>query len=181
MASTDARATSLSRIRVGYLLLLPIALATGCAEPAGPRAAAEQVIGPSLAAVQERGEGVLDGSGTFFLPCLGEAVQVQSLSPFTYHRTVTPSGNIIFTDHFIPGASTGTAVGLTSGTTWTLERVSSPEVIRVTAGEMSRFTANIWWVSDTGPDFNIHSNVFFSQNARGEVVAERVEIRCIVH
>lgn len=158
------------------------ALSTACEAPTGVRAPDLQTSHPLLAAQSERGSGVLDGSGTFFIPCLGEALEASSSSPFTFHRTVTPSGNVVFTDHFIPGASTGSAVGLTSGERWTLRHASSPEVIVTTAaGSLAKFNANIVWESETGERLHLHSRFQFFQGADGSVRIDRFEVSCAVH
>ena len=159
-----------------YLALI-LSLVLACErDPVAP-AGAEPVLKPAFAAYQEKGEGVFVSSGDFVLDCLSETLrEVHTEIPFRYHLTVTPGGGTIFVDRFIPGTGTGTLVGLTSGTIWTLDRVVSPDVIRVTAGQMETFTANIWWVSETGPTLNIHSLFHISTNADGEVTSAKFDL-----
>lgn len=164
------------------LTLLPLVLAA-CERDSVSPAGAETFPRPAFAAYQEKGEGVFVESGDFVLDCLSETVrEVHTEIVFKYHLTVTPGGGTIFVDRFIPGTATGTLVGLTSGTIWTLDRVISPEVIRVTAGEMHTFTANIWWVSETGPTLNLHSLFHISTNANGEVTSTKFDLgSCQLH
>jgi hypothetical protein len=46
----------------------------------------------------------------------------------------------------------------------------------LTAGQMHTFTANIWWVSETGPTLNIHSLFHISTNADGEITSAKVDL-----
>jgi len=164
------------------LTLLPLVLAACGHDPVSP-AGAVPLSRPVFAAYQEKGEGLFVSSGDYSLDCLSETVrEVHTEILFRYHLTVTPGGGTVLADAFIPGTGTGTLVGLTSGTIWTLDRVVSPEVIRVTAGQMHTFTANIWWVSETGPTLNIHSLFHMSTNANGEITSAKVDFgTCQLH
>lgn len=155
----------------------------GCGDTIVSPRSAEVLPQPTFAAFQERGEGVFVSSGEYGLDCLTEIVhEVRTEIPFRYHLTVTPNGNTILTDPFIPGTGTGTLVGLTSGTIWTLDRVMSPDVQLVTAAQMYTFTANIWWVSETGPTINIHSLFHISTNADGEITSAKIDLAdCQLH
>lgn len=163
-------------MRWSPLTLLPLVLAA-CERDTVSPAGAETPPRPVFAAYQEKGEGVFVESGDFVLNCLSETVrEVHTEIHFRYHLTVTPGGGSVLVDPFIPGSATGTLVGLTSGTIWTLDRVISPEVILVTAGQVHTFTANIWWVSETGPTLNIHSLFHISTNADGEVTSAKFDL-----
>jgi hypothetical protein len=111
--------------------------------------------------------------GPVYLSCIGETVDHWFNTPYTYTSVVTPNGASVFSDHFIQGGATGQMWGLTTGRTWTLERATSPEVIVATAGESYRFTANIVWVSATGPTVRLHGQYVFVQNANGEIVVDK--------
>jgi len=169
-------------MRWSPLTLLPLVLAA-CERDSVSPARSEPLARPVFAAYHENGEGVFVSSGDYFLDCLGETVrEVHTEIAFRYHLTVTPGGGTILVDPFIPGTATGTLQGLTSGTIWTLDRVVSPEVIRVTAGQMHTFTANIWWLSETGHTLNIHSLFHMSTNAIGEITSAKVDLgSCRVH
>ncbi len=164
------------------LLVIPAALLLVACErqPVAP----DQALAPQpvFAAFHENGEGVIVERGDNDLNCLNETVRGGVEIPYRYHLTVTPSGHTILVETFIPGTGTGTLLGLSSGTIWTLDRVVSPYVERVTAGTSVQFTANIWWVSETGPTLNIHSVFHISTNARGEITATKVDLgRCQLH
>jgi hypothetical protein len=164
------------------LTLLPLVLAACERDPVAP-ARSEPLSRPVFAAYHEKGEGVFVASGDYVLDCLGETVREEHTEiRFRYHFTVTPSGRSVLVDPFIPGTATGTLVGLTSGTVWALDRVISPEVILVTAGQVHTFTANIWWVSETGPTLNVHSLFHMSTNADGEITSAKVDLgTCRLH
>ena len=165
-------------MRILPLTLLPLVLAA-CERDAVSPTGAETLPRPAFGAYHENGEGVFVSSGDANLDCLSETVrEVHTEILFRYQSTVTPGGSTILFARFIPGTATGTLVGLTSGTIWTLDRVVSPEVIRVTAGESLTYTANIWWVSETGPTLNIHSLFHVSTNADGEVTSEVELLTC---
>ena len=169
-------------MRWSPLTLLPLVLAA-CERDSVSPARSEPLARPVFAAYHENGEGVFVSSGDYFLDCLGETVrEVHTEIAFRYHLTVTPGGGTILVDPFIPGTGTGTLQGLTSGTIWTLDRVVSPEVIRATAGQSHTFTANIRWLSETGPTLNIHSLFHMSTNAIGEITSAKVDLgSCRVH
>src|SRR4051794_36476609 len=69
----------------------------------------------SSGAEQASGTGVFAGDGSSYRECLGEVVHVHNEIPFRWHRVVTPSGNVMFSDPFIPNAGVGQTEGLTSG------------------------------------------------------------------
>ena len=169
-------------MRCSPLTLLPLVLAA-CERDTVSPAGAETLPRPVFAAYHEKGEGVFVSSGDHVLDCLSETVREDHTEIlFRYHLTVTPGGGTVLVDPFIPGTGTGTLVGLTSGTIWTLDRVVSPDVLRITAGQMYMFTANIWWVSETGPTLNIHSLFHISTNADGEVTSAKVDLgNCQLH
>ena len=131
-------------------------------------------------ATEEWGTGLFAGEGTRYLSCLGEYVHIYNAMPFRWHRVVTPSGNVTFSDPFIPNAGTGRTVGLTSGNVWTLDRVVGPEVINANAGEQSFFVAVLHWVSETGPDYTLHNTFHFVQDANGDVTVNSFESRCVL-
>ena len=138
------------------------------------------VVLSATAANQEWGTGLFVGDGTRYLSCLGEYVHIHNEMPFRWHRVVTPSGNVTFSDPFIPNAGTGQTSGLTSGSVWTLERVVGPEVITTNAGVEAQFVAVLHWASETGPDYTLHNTYHFVQNANGEVTVDNFESRCVL-
>ena len=164
------------------LALLLVAFAIGCGDDA-VAPGTQDLAQPVFAAFHENGEGVFVSSGDYNLNCLNETVREAGTEiAYRYHLTVTPSGHTIFVEPFIPGTGTGTLLGLSSGTIWTLDRVVSPYVERVTAGTSVHFTANIWWVSETGPTLNIHSLFHISTNANGQITAAKVDLGdCRLH
>src|SRR5690348_10714262 len=127
------------------------ACADGVAAPAARQRAsgglflAEAAPTASSGAQQTQGTGTWVGDGNVYFDCLGEVAHVHNEMPFRWRQVVTPSGNVLFSDPFIPNAGTGQAVGLTSGTIWTLDRVVSPEVINVNAGVEQHFVAVLHW------------------------------------
>ena len=173
------RPTGIIRIAALAVTIAPL---VACGE-AGDRAPTAPPLATAAAAgaTQEKGEGAYVVDATFFFSCVGERIHERTVIPFRYHATTTPSGNTVFVDQFIPGAGTSTIVGLTTGTVWTLRRVVSPEVIRTTAGELFRFTANIWYESETAPTLHIHSQYQIVQNAHGEITAEKNNLHCEFH
>jgi hypothetical protein len=161
---------------VSCLLVSALGACADVEAPSGPAGATLQV-----GAVQERGTGVFIGDGTIFFDCLGEYVHVHNEFPLTWHRIVTPSGNVVFKDPFVPNGGSGRAEGLTSGTIWTIDRVISPEVIITNAGQKAFFVAITHWVSETGSSFTVHNTFHFVQNANGDVLVNSFESRCIAH
>src|SRR5215207_8584395 len=93
------------KISYTALLLLVVASAA-CGDVAAPPAAQELAARPVLSAVQEKGVGAFVASGTLYWACVGEFVFIENAYPFAFHRTTTPSGNTILSDHFIHGAET---------------------------------------------------------------------------
>src|SRR6476619_3878255 len=75
----------------------------------GPQGLALVQAAPSEAtgAEQSSGTGVFVGDGTSYRPCLGEMAHVHNEMPFRWHMVVTPSGNVMFSDPFIPNVGTG--------------------------------------------------------------------------
>jgi hypothetical protein len=137
---------------------------------------------PSLAtgATVESGEGVFVSQGTFFLGCLGATVTEDSRIPFRYRRTVSPSGNVHYSEMFVPGTGTGTFIEQPTGTRWTLERIVSPLVSNVNNGETFFFTATNWWRREDGRVMHLHPNYHLKVNAAGEVTLEFNNGKCAV-
>jgi hypothetical protein len=162
-------------------LVLLATLIVACREaPSGPGSSAAL---PNLAAgaSTESGEGVAISHSTFFYACLGETITVDSRIPYRYHRTVAPNGNVHYSEMYIPNAATGTFVGHTSGSVWTLERLVSPFVENVNgAGDHLLFTALILWRSDDGRLVHTQTNLHFKQDAGGDVVLDFNHGQCTV-
>jgi hypothetical protein len=161
--------------KVVLLVLLPVA---ACHDAAAPEGIQLGFSALASAATRTSGTVVLTGEGTSFIDCVNEELSFHASVAMKYNSITTSSGNTVFSDHFVPGSATGTAVGLTSGTVWTLKRDISPEVITVQAGSTAFFTQSILWTSETGSSFTLHHNFEFVQNANGEVTVNRFESRC---
>lgn len=154
----------------------PVTQLSGAASAAAPA----PTTTVSSGAAQDWGTGVFVGDATVYRDCVGEFVHVHNEMPFRWHRVVTPSGNVMFSDPFIPNAGTGETVGLTTGRIWTLDQVVSPEVIHTNAGMEASFVAVLHWKSETAPDFTMHNTFHFVQNANGEVIVNSFESRCVL-
>lgn len=159
-------------------VLLISAAVTACHDVAAPERIHPGISAVANAATRTSGTVVLTGAATDFISCLGEVLSFNASVVMKYNSITTSSGNTIFSDHFVPGTATGTAVGLTSGTVWTLQRNIAPEVITVHAGSTAFFTQSILWTSETGPSFTLQHNFHFVQNANGDVTVNRFESRC---
>ena len=163
-----------SRVSLAGVALL-LACSDGTVAPSSPLSPAPA----RHAAVTTRGTSSFTFDGTDFLACIGETVHLHGVAPFTYQSTVTPSGNVIFADHYIVGAATGSAESITSTHRWTLTRLISPEVIHVAAGSGAFFVTNATWKSTTGgPSFTVHQNFHIVQNADGVITVERFDNAC---
>jgi hypothetical protein len=156
---------------------------TGCNEVSGPPGqVAEVKLQTQYAAQIDRGEATLIIVDQVYLDCVNEVVAFNAAVPFRFQQIDTPTGRTIRLEPFKPHSGTGTAVGQTSGTVWTLGRVVSPLVLIAGGpGGMLHFTATQQWVSSTGPQLHLFTLVHISQNALGEVKAEKIIIdRCHV-
>lgn len=150
-------------------LLLPVLL-VACAEATAP----QDQLAPEAAAQVDRAGGVLVIDDAVFMECVAEEVVFHAEVPFRSHTTQTPAGRTVYLEPFVPNSGTGTAVGQTSGTTWTLQRVVSPLVAQAGDGTgLIHFTATQYWTSDTGPDMLLFSMLHVSQNAHGDIVVEK--------
>ena len=160
--------------------LLLAASTIACTDAAAPTAPGTLDVRPVRQAVQEKGQGVLAVRGVFFWPCIGEFVQVELQRPFSYRTTVTPSGNVVYHDHFLRDGSSGTAVGLTSGTVWTQDRIVGAfnQIVHANEGELVSETVNAWWVSESAPSLHNQTFVHFRQTGGGTITVDRVEFRC---
>ncbi|HSJ15763.1 MAG TPA: hypothetical protein VK939_15260 [Longimicrobiales bacterium] len=139
---------------------------------------AEPPVAVAYGALSEGGTGTFVDSGEVYFPCLDEFVRVEVEVPYQYRLVVTPGGNVLFADHFLPGQATGTITGLTSDVVWSIQRLISPEIIRTAPGSVYMFTANQWWMSDAGPSIHVHSTYRIIQNSQGEFTSERADFRC---
>jgi hypothetical protein len=168
-------------VRPLALVLVAALVSTSCSD--APTGAPLLSGSPSLAtgATVEKGEGVFVSRATFFLGCVGERITENTRIPFRYHLVVAPNGNTHYSEMYIPGAATGTFVGLTTGTVWTLEDVTSPFVSNVNgSGEIMFFTANVRWRSEDGRLMRLQPNYHFRTNPDGEVVLEFNNGHCTV-
>ena len=168
-------------VRPFALVLVPALVLTSCSD--APTGAPLPAGLPSLAtgASVEKGEGVFISRSTFFLGCVGERITEDTRIPFRYHLVVAPNGNEHYSEMYIPGAATGTFVGQTTGTVWTLESVVSPFVANVNgSGDLMFFTANIRWRSEDGRLMRLQPNYHFKRNAEGDVVLEFNNGHCTV-
>jgi hypothetical protein len=159
--------------------LVGVALLLSCSDGPGAPSSSLSPAPARHAAVTTHGTSSFTFEGTDFLACLNETVHLHGIAPLTFQSTVTPSGNVIYADHFIAGAATGTAESVTSANRWVLTRLVSPEVIRVAAGEGAFFTTNATWKSTTGaPTFTVHQNFHVVQNATGAITVDRFDNVC---
>ena len=151
-----------------------------CSEIISPPDRPEPSLAAAGAAQSESGTAVLVGGEQTYVDCLGEIFAYAATIPYRYHLTVTPTGKTVLAWQFIPGSGTGTAVGLSSGRTWTLKKVVSPEVDHFggDGGARYHWTANIWWESPTAPTVHTHTN-FLLIEKDGALVVERAQLRCI--
>ncbi|MFL5562464.1 MAG: hypothetical protein ACJ79K_13400 [Gemmatimonadaceae bacterium] len=143
-------------------------------------ARAETFAVTSAGAEQAWGTSAFIGDGSEYRECLGEVVHIHNEMPIRWHRVIAPSGNVMFSDPFIPNAGTGQTEGLTSGRIWTLDRVVSPEVINTNAGVEQHFVAVLYWARPTGPNFTMENTYRFVQNANGDVTMNSFEARCVL-
>lgn len=133
---------------------------------------------PSWAApaVVEKGEGVLNIEEEFFLECFGEVLHSIGTIPYTYHRVQLPNGNYVYHDLYLN--PTFVAVGLDTGTIWTLAKNVSPFVDRSTGGGATLWTSMQTWVSDAGEKVEVRNVFHVSYDANGNLKVDRLEIRC---
>lgn len=133
---------------------------------------------PSWAApaVVEKGEGVLNIEEEFFQECFGEVLHSIGTIPYTYHRVQLPNGKYVYHDLWLN--PTFVAVGLDTGTIWTLAKNVSPFIDRTTGGGMTHFTAMGTWVSDAGEKIELRNVFHVSYDANGNLKVDRLEIRC---
>lgn len=173
-----------TRIRTrGAALSVVVVLLSAC-DVAAPADAIAPIMPvartAALAATVEKGEAVLNGGGTQFIDCLGEKLTFATSLPYRYHSTTAAGGATHFRWMFIPGAQSGTATGMTSGTKWTLERAISPEVDHFQSeGSMTfHWTANFLWRSEAGDALHLHSNIALAVSPSGELSVLRSDTRC---
>jgi hypothetical protein len=169
-------------IALSLLVIAAGACADGIVAPTAQEARqhSDALAAAATGAENDWGTGVFVGDGTSYRPCLGEMAHVHNEMPFRWHMVVTPSGNVMFSDPFIPNGGTGQTEGLSSGRVWTLDRVVSPEVINTNAGVEAHFVAVLHWVRDGGPNFTLHNTYHFVQNANGDVTVNSFESRCVI-
>ncbi|MBW3553717.1 MAG: hypothetical protein KY466_09405 [Gemmatimonadetes bacterium] len=160
---------------VPWLCLLMTFILSGCEDISAPLAIEPGQPLVAKAEVQSSGVALWEHQAAAYVDCVSEEVAFAVSIPYKWHLTVTPSGNVIFTDQFLRGGR-GSAVGKDSGTLWTLDRVSLPEVIRVTKGELYHAAASEWWVSETGPTMHIRHLVHILQDAQGQIRSEKVDV-----
>jgi hypothetical protein len=90
-------------------------------------------------------------------PCIGEWVHDSGSVTYKYHVVVTPNGESLYHELWLDGNASGTIVGLTTGTIWTLEKIVSPCIIQTTENGMMHWTSLSRAVSETGATLQFNS------------------------
>ena len=173
-------------MRHTLLSLVPLLLATACADAAAPAPADSPAIIPAFASADGGGAQVttqqqvieetyvLDRPGV--LACVGEPINITARTKIVLQQVVIPGDRFHGTFQMTEQGSSG--VGMDTGLPYRFVQ-SQSESVRIEGG--LPYTGNAIFdrrviSQGSAPNFHLHSVFHFTINANGELVVDRNEI-----